>query len=342
MTPSNSSSAQSFSRTNPCPLGYSQPKPPNLLRSLFARTPAPGLRKVSGPSIGAKLVCRDLKNGTATSEGVPEFLHEKMIELLREQRTERPGPSGTDLGAHLDGHAVAPAFDGTEVERASAPIWKRVLDLTLIALTSPIWLPVILLLMLAVRFSSPGPIFYRQERVGYRGRRFLIYKFRSMKVDSETHVHEAHLERLMRESVPMVKLDGKGDPRILPWGRLMRATALDELPQIFNVIRGEMSLVGPRPCTIHEFARYAKWQQERVNALPGLTGYWQVNGKNRTTFNEMIEMDIHYSKHMSIGMDLAIIFQTMPALIDQTLESFSHSRTNRPPFPSDAKTPEGI
>jgi lipopolysaccharide/colanic/teichoic acid biosynthesis glycosyltransferase len=211
-------------------------------------------------------------------------------------------------------------------EASNIPAWKRILDVTLVILASPVWLPLMILLMLAVRLSSPGPIFYRQARVGYLGRTFMIYKFRSMKVDAETHVHEAYFERLMKESVPMVKLDGAGDPRILPWGRLMRATGLDELPQIFNVIRGEMSLVGPRPCTIPEFARYARWQKERVNAPPGLTGYWQVNGKNRTTFNEMIEMDIYYSKKMSVGLDLKIMLQTLPALLDQTIDSLVTSR----------------
>ena len=114
----------------------------------------------------------------------------------------------------------------------------------------------------------------------------------------------------------------------------MRATGLDELPQIFNVIRGEMSLVGPRPCTGPEFARYAVWQQERVNAVPGLTGYWQVNGKNRTTFNEMIEMDIYYSKHLSLALDLSIMLQTLPALIDQTLETFGAARKRDRSFPA--------
>jgi len=287
-----------------------------------------------------------------SSDEVKDFLHDKVEELWRDQRSELHLSS-------LNGHSTATAgrsavetlerppqiqeHPNAQAASAMVPIWKRTLDLTLIILASPIWLPLMLLLMLTVRVSSPGPIFYRQERIGYKRRRFMIYKFRSMKVDAETHVHEVHFERLMRESVPMVKLDGKGDPRILPWGRLMRATGLDELPQIFNVIRGEMSLVGPRPCTVHEFGRYAAWQQERANAVPGLTGYWQVNGKNRTTFNEMIEMDIHYSKCASLGLDLTILLQTVPALIEQTLESFAGSRaSNRKSFPADANRTEAI
>ena len=118
----------------------------------------------------------------------------------------------------------------------------------------------------------------------------------------------------------MTKLDAAGDPRLIAGGRFLRASGLDELPQIFNVLRGEMSLVGPRPCLPHEFERYGAWQQERVNAPPGLTGFWQVNGKNKTTFNEMVAMDIFYARKMSLGLDLRIILKTIPALIEQTLE----------------------
>jgi lipopolysaccharide/colanic/teichoic acid biosynthesis glycosyltransferase len=119
----------------------------------------------------------------------------------------------------------------------------------------------------------------------------------------------------------MAKLDGKGDSRLIACGRFLRASGLDELPQIFNVLRGEMSLVGPRPCLPHEFKRYKAWQQQRVSAPPGLTGYWQVNGKNKTTFNEMIAMDIFYARNMSVWLDLTIMLKTIPALIEQILES---------------------
>jgi lipopolysaccharide/colanic/teichoic acid biosynthesis glycosyltransferase len=199
------------------------------------------------------------------------------------------------------------------------PGWKRALDLTLIALTSPIWLPLMLLIMAAIKISSPGPIFYMQERVGLGGRTFMIFKFRSMKVHAQTLCHELHLEQLMRNGAPLTKLDA-GDPRIIPLGRLLRATGLDELPQLFNVLRGEMSLVGPRPCTRLEFEKYEEWQRERVNVQPGLTGYWQVNGKNRTTFQQMIEMDLLYAEKVSIGLDLRIMVKTPIALARQVLE----------------------
>jgi lipopolysaccharide/colanic/teichoic acid biosynthesis glycosyltransferase len=199
------------------------------------------------------------------------------------------------------------------------PGWKRALDLTLITLTYPIWLPLMLIVMAAIKISSPGPIFYRQERVGFRRRTFMIFKFRSMKVHAQTSWHEWHFERLMRDGVPMTKLDAD-DSRIIPWGRFLRATGLDELPQIFNVLRGDMSLVGPRPCTRLEFEKYEERERERVNAPPGLTGYWQVNGKNRTTFQQMIEMDLYYAKNASVRLDLWIMAKTPAALFEQTLE----------------------
>jgi exopolysaccharide production protein ExoY len=199
------------------------------------------------------------------------------------------------------------------------PWWKRTLDLTLIALTCPIWLSLMLFIMVAIKISSPGPVFYIQERVGLRGRLFMIFKFRSMKVHAQTSGHELHFERLMRGGAPMTKLDA-GDSRIIPWGRVLRAMGLDELPQIFNVLRGEMSLNGPRPCTRIEFEKYEEWQRERVNVPPGITGYWQVNGKNRTTFEEMIEMDLFYARNVSMRLDLWILLMTPATLAAQVQE----------------------
>jgi lipopolysaccharide/colanic/teichoic acid biosynthesis glycosyltransferase len=201
------------------------------------------------------------------------------------------------------------------------PGWKSALDITCILLSLPIWLPLMILFMLVTRIASPGPIFYRQERIGLGGRHFFIWKFRTMKLSAETQSHERYFHELMRADCPMTKLDVHGDPRLAPFGRILRASGLDELPQIFNVLRGEMSLVGPRPCTPNEFAHYEPWQRERVNGLPGLTGYWQVNGKNKTTFNQMIAMDLFYLKNMSILLDLKIMLQTGAVIAGQLFES---------------------
>jgi lipopolysaccharide/colanic/teichoic acid biosynthesis glycosyltransferase len=219
-----------------------------------------------------------------------------------------------------------PSLEKEIAHAAGSPRWKRILDVICILLSLPLWLPIVIFVILWIKIASPGPIFFRQERIGYRGRRFLIIKFRTMKVNVETQSHERHLEQLMQANCPMTKLDAAGDPRIIPGGRILRAMGLDELPQLFNVLRGEMSLVGPRPCTPHEFRCYKPWQQERVNAAPGLTGYWQVNGKNKTTFTEMINMDIFYTKNMSLGLDLAIILKTLPAIMVQVFETRLRSR----------------
>lgn len=227
-----------------------------------------------------------------------------------------------DQTLHPSSNQKIPSANGFATSSsAQIPSWKRVLDVACIILSMPFWLPIMIALAIWIKLASPGPIFFRQERVGHQRKRFMILKFRTMKVNVETQSHERHLEQLIHANRPMTKLDSAGDPRIIPGGRILRATGLDELPQLFNVLRGEMSLVGPRPCTPHEFGRYQKWQQARVDAPPGLTGYWQVNGKNKTTFTEMINMDIHYTKKMSLGLDLAIIVKTFPALMNQVIET---------------------
>jgi lipopolysaccharide/colanic/teichoic acid biosynthesis glycosyltransferase len=209
------------------------------------------------------------------------------------------------------------------------PGWKPALDAACILVAVPLWLPLMLLLMLVTRLASPGPIFYRQWRVGLGGRQFMIWKLRTMKVSAETETHERYFQELMRTNCVMTKLDANGDPRLAPFGRFLRASGLDELPQIFNVLAGEMTLVGPRPCLPNEFANYEPWQRERVNALPGLTGLWQVSGKNKTTFDDMIRMDLAYLNNISLLLDLKIIFKTAATIAQEVIESRQTSMRNR-------------
>jgi exopolysaccharide production protein ExoY len=196
----------------------------------------------------------------------------------------------------------------------AVPLWKRCLDIALILLFLPGLLIVGTIVALIVKCGSRGPILFRQKRVGYKGTQFTCFKFRTMEVNAETISHRNHTEQLIRSQAPMVKLDTQRDPRLVPLGTLLRATGLDELPQLLNVLRGEMSIVGPRPCIPYEYELYEPWQRDRFNAVPGLTGLWQVSGKNRTTFNEMIRFDIDYSERMSLWLDVMIIFKTLPAL----------------------------
>jgi lipopolysaccharide/colanic/teichoic acid biosynthesis glycosyltransferase len=255
------------------------------------------------------------------------FLRDMLVQRLDAERAAHEVRAAQDLAEAPETEVSSAALQAAELEspepgsqlQMQMPGWKRAIDLTLIILTYPIWLPLMLVVMAAIKISSPGPIFYRQERVGFRGRTFMIFKFRSMKMHAQTSWHEWYFERLMRDGAPMTKLDA-GDDRIIPWGRFLRATGLDELPQIFNVLRGEMSLVGPRPCTPLEFEKYEEWERERVNVPPGLTGYWQVNGKNRTTFQQMIKMDLFYVKNASVRLDLWIMLKTPAALFEQTAD----------------------
>ncbi len=195
------------------------------------------------------------------------------------------------------------------------PSWKRVLDVALVLLAVPFLLPVGLILFAYIKIVSPGPAFFRQQRVGYQRRKFMCLKFRTMKVNADTGVHQDHLRRLMTTNQPTQKLDVAGDKRLIAGGMWLRAAGVDELPQLFNVLRGEMSMVGPRPCTPYEFEFYSEAQKQRCQAPPGLTGLWQISGKNRTTFLEMIALDLKYVREMSLWLDLRIIVSTFPAVL---------------------------
>jgi lipopolysaccharide/colanic/teichoic acid biosynthesis glycosyltransferase len=194
---------------------------------------------------------------------------------------------------------------------------NRALDIFCCVLALPVLVVGVLLMTIATKLVSPGPVFFRQERVGHRGRRFKIFKFRTMRVNADATVHQDYFKRLIVSNTPMVKLDTLHDARLIPGGWLLRASGLDELPQLINVLCGDMSLVGPRPCIPSEYEQFLPWQRERANAVPGLTGLWQVSGKNRTTFDEMIRLDIHYARHASLPLNLKIIFLTPWAMLVQ-------------------------
>lgn len=206
------------------------------------------------------------------------------------------------------------------------PRWKRVLDVTLVLLAMPLVVPLMLCLAALIRLVSKGSVLFKQERVGYLGRRFMCLKFRTMFAGAEVTSHQGHLDHLISSNAPMVKLDGNGDSRIIPFGRALRASGLDEVPQLINVLRGEMSLVGPRPCVPYECEKYQDWQKERFNSLPGLTGLWQVNGKNKTTFTEMMQWDIRYVRKKTLWLDLAIMLRTPAAIFGQMCEARRRER----------------
>lgn len=225
--------------------------------------------------------------------------------------------------ASSDGNADASWDQSGAVRKFGIPRWKRALDLTCTLVTMPAWLVVMAFIAIWIKLTSPGPIFYRQTRIGQGGRTFTILKFRSMRINAETTTHTQHFAKLIESNASMVKLDALGDTRVIPGGCCIRASGLDELPQLFNVLCGEMSLVGPRPCLPEEFKRYEDWHKGRVMIPPGLTGYWQVNGKNKTSFRQMVELDLLYANRMSLGLDLAVLLATIPAMLLQFVESRS-------------------
>jgi exopolysaccharide production protein ExoY len=219
------------------------------------------------------------------------------------------------------------------VRSSPIPVWKRTLDILCCIIALPLLAFTTVIAAIITQTFSPGPILFRQERVGHRGRRFHLFKFRTMHSSADTTSHRMHLEKLMSAKVPMQKLDARRDSRLIPGGWLLRASGLDELPQIINVLRGEMSIVGPRPCIPYEYERYSAYQRSRLESVPGLTGLWQVSGKNNTTFEEMIELDIEYSVKLSFASDLRIIFKTVPTLCTQIIET-RRSRRRAEPAPA--------
>jgi len=214
----------------------------------------------------------------------------------------------------MDDTAGPPALAPASIRRRreqEVPTWKRVLDVFCITAALPLIAPVMGLVALLIKCVSKGPVLFRQERVGYRGRRFTCLKFRTMIVGANTEVHEAHCRQLIATGAPMTKLDDEEDDRIIPFGQVLRSTGLDELPQLLNVFQGDMSLVGPRPCLP---AKYAS-QRRRLSVKPGMTGLWQVSGRSDLSFREWVNLDLKYIDHWSIFLDIYILLKTCYVVI---------------------------
>jgi exopolysaccharide production protein ExoY len=200
------------------------------------------------------------------------------------------------------------------------PAWKRSMDIMGAVCGLLLLSPAMLLLAIFIRMVSPGPVLFKQERIGFLGKKFGCYKFRTMHLNASCDVHNSHLNNLINSNGPMCKLD-KVDSRIIPFGRIIRMTGLDELAQLFNVLRGDMSLIGPRPCIPYEADEFKLWQRKRFDVVPGITGLWQVNGKNRTSFTDMMRYDISYAYKRNFYLDTAILLKTIPAIIEQVTDN---------------------
>jgi lipopolysaccharide/colanic/teichoic acid biosynthesis glycosyltransferase len=207
--------------------------------------------------------------------------------------------------------AKSPVHAMSELFAEPLPLWKRALDVaaatTALIVTSPLMIGA----ALAIRLSSPGPVIFKQKRTGLGGQTFLIYKFRTMCIDAEKK--QQHLRAISEQDGPAFKLTN--DPRVFPVGRFLRKTSIDELPQLFNVLKGDMTLVGPRPLPVHEADACKQWQQRRHDVTPGLTCIWQVEGRSRVKFEEWMRMDMRYARRRNLLKDLTLVFKTIPAVL---------------------------
>jgi exopolysaccharide biosynthesis polyprenyl glycosylphosphotransferase len=188
---------------------------------------------------------------------------------------------------------------------------RRSVELVLATLLLLLLSPLLLAIAIAIKLDSPGPVLFRQLRCGLHGRPFIFLKFRSMRVDAEA---------LKKHLAPYNEMDGPAfkmtnDPRVTSLGRFLRRTSLDELPQLWNIIRGDMSIVGPRPAVLEEVRQYEPWQRRRLSMKPGLTCLWQVNGRNELTFDEWMRLDLEYIDNWSLWLDVKIAFKTIPAVL---------------------------
>jgi len=211
-----------------------------------------------------------------------------------------------------------------DIETRAEGIWlgstgKRMIDIALSSLALLVLLPLFLLIAAAIKLSSRGPVLFRQERIGHLGRPFMFLKFRSMRVTTESTIHREFVRKLISGNLD-VPQNGifkiQNDPRVTRVGHILRKTSLDELPQFWNALMGEMSLVGPRPPLAYEVEVYDIWHRRRVlEAKPGITGLWQVTGRSRTCFNDMVRLDLHYTQSSSLWLDLKILLQTPRAVL---------------------------
>lgn len=241
-----------------------------------------------------------------------------VLELLRREHGEQAPPLECDAYLYpgqllpLDEGAAPNAMQSaTALYERSTGLWSRLLDLAVgsVALTAA--LPILAVAAGAIRFSSPGPIIFSQWRSGRGGRPFRIFKLRTMRTDAEQQLEM--LRPLSEQDGPAFKLSN--DPRVTSVGRFLRRTSIDELPQLWNVLRGEMSLVGPRPLPLAEQEACLPWQQHRLDVLPGLTGVWQVEGRSEVAFDVWMRMDRDYLRRQSVWTDLRLLWATLPAVL---------------------------
>jgi lipopolysaccharide/colanic/teichoic acid biosynthesis glycosyltransferase len=271
-----------------------------LIRSLADRDPKETATTLAATIRGELVRCLRPENGDSCSIRLEVYSpHSDWIPpVLLDGGNQRPKPQ--------------------EVARDAA---KRALDIAGSTAFLIAFSPVFLFVSALVKLTSKGPVFFRQQRVGEAGRPFMMLKFRTMHVNADDRIHQQYVEHFIQpietsESAKNVVFKIVNDPRVTPIGHFLRRSSLDELPQFWNVLKGQMSLVGPRPPLQYEVARYKRWHRRRVmEARPGITGLWQVTGRSRTTFDEMVRLDLRYARTYSVWTDLKILLATPRAVI---------------------------
>jgi exopolysaccharide biosynthesis polyprenyl glycosylphosphotransferase len=262
---------------------------------------------------------------------LPLRAHERLIQSCHNLQKEGIGVHVIpDLFSLSFPNASLDGFGGIAVIHLGNPslgdgqrIVKRIFDVLVASILLIVFSPLLMIIAIAIKFESPGPIIFRQIRVGENGNPFTMFKFRSMYMNSDDSIHRIHMTRVIKENITPDQLETNnngslkllGDPRITRVGNFIRKTSIDEIPQLFNVLRGEMSLVGPRPPLPYELELYQEWHMRRLETLPGITGLWQVRGRNRVSFDEMVRMDLEYVEKQSLWTDVVILLQTPFALI---------------------------
>ena len=213
----------------------------------------------------------------------------------------------------MEGGELSTAALGSDRGSVAIDVACRALDLVATTLLAILLLPFILLIALVIKLDSPGPVFFRQQRVGRDRRQFLVAKFRTMQHGADHDVHRDYMLALIESGTPAPKL--AGDARVTRFGGFLRRTSLDELPQLWNVLRGDMSLVGPRPPIPYEVEHYPSHWFERFAVKPGVTGLWQVSGRSEVSLEQMIDLDVEYVRRRSVLLNVWILLRTAPAVL---------------------------
>lgn len=267
---------------------------------------------------------------------ITEILHSKIWNALQDALSRKvvsslvvtthlfPEDSGREGSEKIADTRFYPDLAKGTPKRRASQIVKRFIDILGSASLLVLLSPVLAIIAIAIKLTSKGPVIFRQERLGQSGSRFRCLKFRTMYVNNDPKIHQEYVQRFInghadsahKESGKPAVYKIKNDSRVTPLGRFLRKTSLDELPQFWNVLTGEMSLVGPRPSLPYEFEIYDIWHRRRVlEVKPGITGLWQVSGRSRTCFDDMVRLDVRYSQSWSIWLDVKILLQTPGAVL---------------------------